>query len=329
MAITKVNHPDLLDLASDTGATVFPKGTTAQRPVSPEAGYIRFNTTDNAMETYDGTEWKALDTIVPPEPYSVNYLLIAGGGGGGGALGGNATVYASGGGGGGYKNITNITFSPKIQYNIQVGAGGSGGVGQGLSPSTDGLNSQISGSNITTTIAYGGIGGGKTNLGPGGSSGFLPSNAGGNASGDVYWGGGGGGGIGSNGLNGAGGKAGNGGNGLQFSITGLSIYYGGGGGGIYQQTFLFGSGGLGGGGNGKGFPANGDNGSTNLGGGGGAAGSSGGSSATLTGGSGGSGVVILRMPTANYTGATTGSPTVTTDGSDTILTYTSSGTYTA
>jgi hypothetical protein len=39
--------------------------------------------------------------------------------------------------------------------------------------------------------------------------------------------------------------------------------------------------------------------------------------------------VILRMPTANYTGTTTGSPSVTTDGSDTILTFTSSGSYTA
>ena len=38
---------------------------------------------------------------------------------------------------------------------------------------------------------------------------------------------------------------------------------------------------------------------------------------------------IIRMPTASYTGNTTGSPTVTTDGADTILTYTSSGTYTA
>jgi hypothetical protein len=43
---------------------------------------------------------------------------------------------------------------------------------------------------------------------------------------------------------------------------------------------------------------------------------------------GGSGIVILRMLTANYTGTTTGSPTVTTDGSDTILTFTSSGSYT-
>jgi hypothetical protein len=37
----------------------------------------------------------------------------------------------------------------------------------------------------------------------------------------------------------------------------------------------------------------------------------------------------LSMLTANYSGTTTGSPTVTTSGSNTILTYTNSGTYTA
>ena len=46
------------------------------------------------------------------------------------------------------------------------------------------------------------------------------------------------------------------------------------------------------------------------------------------GGDGGSGVVILRIPTGNYTGTTTGSPTVTTDGAFTIIKFTSSGTYT-
>jgi hypothetical protein len=40
-------------------------------------------------------------------------------------------------------------------------------------------------------------------------------------------------------------------------------------------------------------------------------------------------VVILSIPTTNYTGTTTGSPTVTTSGSNTIITFTSSGSYTA
>jgi hypothetical protein len=48
-----------------------------------------------------------------------------------------------------------------------------------------------------------------------------------------------------------------------------------------------------------------------------------------TSGAGGSGVVIISVPTVNYTGTTTGSPTVTTSGSNTILQFNSSGSYTA
>jgi hypothetical protein len=36
----------------------------------------------------------------------------------------------------------------------------------------------------------------------------------------------------------------------------------------------------------------------------------------------------LSIPTVSYSGTTTGSPTVTTSGSNTILTYNASGTYT-
>jgi hypothetical protein len=39
--------------------------------------------------------------------------------------------------------------------------------------------------------------------------------------------------------------------------------------------------------------------------------------------------VIISVPTVYYSGTTTGSPTVTTSGSNTILKYTGSGTYTA
>jgi hypothetical protein len=37
----------------------------------------------------------------------------------------------------------------------------------------------------------------------------------------------------------------------------------------------------------------------------------------------------LSIPTASYTGTVTGTPTVTTSGSNTIVKYTQSGTYTA
>ena len=46
-------------------------------------------------------------------------------------------------------------------------------------------------------------------------------------------------------------------------------------------------------------------------------------------GNGGSGIVVLKVLTSDYTGTTTGSPTVTTDGSYTIIKFTASGTYTA
>jgi hypothetical protein len=39
-------------------------------------------------------------------------------------------------------------------------------------------------------------------------------------------------------------------------------------------------------------------------------------------------VVILRVSTATYSGTTTGSPTITTDGSDTVIQFNSTGTYT-
>ena len=38
-----------------------PRGTTGQRPSGPAAGYLRFNTTLNAAEFYDGVAWRVLN----------------------------------------------------------------------------------------------------------------------------------------------------------------------------------------------------------------------------------------------------------------------------
>jgi hypothetical protein len=56
----------------------------------------------------------------------------------------------------------------------------------------------------------------------------------------------------------------------------------------------------------------------------------GGNSVYSVTGTGGKGVIILSMPTASYTGTTTGSPTVTTKnaGADTVLQFNGSGSYT-
>lgn len=42
------------------GAFKMPSGTTAQRPTSPSVGDLRFNTTLNLVEYYDGTNWLEL-----------------------------------------------------------------------------------------------------------------------------------------------------------------------------------------------------------------------------------------------------------------------------
>ena len=94
-------------------------------------------------------------------------------------------------------------------------------------------------------------------------------------------------------------------------------------------AYVIGQGGTGGGGNGAADYLAGAvqavAGTANTGGGGGA----GCWNNTASGRAGGSGRCILILPTADYTGITTGSPTVTTSGSNTIITFLSSGSYTA
>jgi len=48
---------NLQTITSITGSEILPKGTTAQRDGTPQAGYIRFNTDFTSFEGYNGTEW--------------------------------------------------------------------------------------------------------------------------------------------------------------------------------------------------------------------------------------------------------------------------------
>ena len=51
------NNPTVsLDLGSRTDAIELPQGTTAQRPTGNNP-YIRYNTTNSALEFYNGTDW--------------------------------------------------------------------------------------------------------------------------------------------------------------------------------------------------------------------------------------------------------------------------------
>ena len=273
-------------------------------------------------------------SLETPQSVDVQYLVVAGGAAGGG-------YYAGGGGAGGLLTSTLSGLAIGVTLTATVGAGGAavshGGAGV---RGNNGVNSTLAGSGFTTVTCIAGGGGGADNSGTGNSGGSggggsqQGSSAGGSgtvgqgnnggsstASAPDYGsaGGGGAGAVGGNANN----VAGDGGVGLSNSITGSAVFYAGGGGGSSEETATGGAGGNGGGG------ASGDSGSeagtagtANTGGGGG------GANQTQASGAGGSGVVILRVLTDVYSGTSTGSPTVTTDGSHTVIKFTGNGTYT-
>ena len=268
------------------------------------------------------------------------YLVVAGGAGGGG------TVYPNKGGGGGAGGLrtsfgstsgggasaeSNITLASGT-YTITVGAGG-GAAANGVASSISGgaTVSTVGGGQggaISVSGTAGGSGGGMGGNNTGGLTGGAGTAGegfdGGTTGGNAGYDGSGGGGAAQAGGNGGfrNSTGGVGGNGLEVSITGTGTYYAGGGGGGSDSSSTGGRpGGLGGGGAGGDLNVVGGNGTANLGGGAGAGGEN------AQPGSGGSGVVILRLRTSDYSGTTTGSPTVTTTGDETVLTFTGSGTY--
>ena len=290
------------------------------------------------------------DDVPDTQSYSASFLVIAGGGGGGG----------SGGGAGGYRTSTQ-DLSIGSAYTITVGSGGTRSGSNGYyETGSQGGSSSISGSGITTITSAGGAGGvGFTSTGNNGGcgsgggaddsgsnlnnkgSGNTPStdpsqgNDGGDGWGQNTAGGqGGGGGAGAVGGDGSTRQGGAGGAGSASSITGSSVTRaGGGGGGAISgggNSNSGGAGGTGGGGTGAGSGSDSTAGTANTGGGGGGGMLNvGGSPQSRSSSIGGSGVVIISVPTLNYSGTTTGSPNVATSGSNTILTFTGDGSYTA
>jgi hypothetical protein len=300
---------------------------------------VYMDATKGWVPTFDGAV--ALET---PQTYNADILVVAGGGS---SRRGNA----GGAGGGGMRTISAQSLTGGAVYTIVVGVGGAGTV---AATANDGLDSSIAGTGITGTFTStggghgadstyqggdgGAGGGGGYNNATGGGHGNTPSTSPsqgadggeGSTSAPGYPGHGGGGG----GASGVAGQnapsttvAGNGGAGTANSITGSSVSYAGGGGGSIEGSNTAGTGGTGGGGDGKNTSGGaGGSGTDGLGGGGGAT-----FHAGQAGGDGGNGVVILSMADADYSGTTTGSPTVATGVSgNTILTFTAAtGSYTA
>ena len=293
-----------------TAAIKIPVGTTEQRPASPVAGMMRFNSTANKVEFYNGSSWFAIgavtatggNTVTDAGGYrihiftgngtftvtnggNVEYLVVAGGGAGGN---GTTSGYESGGGGaGGF--VTGVLGILPGSYPVTVGNGGAA--------RTSGSSGENGGNSVFSSITAIGGGGGATapnagNSGGSGGGGSHNQTAGGAGTagqgfagatpGQVSRGGGGGGASGVGGLGG-------GGAGLTSSISGAAVVYAGGGGGSMYANIAGGAGG-GGAGVASGY-ANGTAGTANTGGGGGGANQAG---TNTGGGAGGSGIVIIR-----------------------------------
>jgi hypothetical protein len=133
---------------NDTGYLQLPVGNTAERPVSPTNGMMRYNTTTASYEAYVAGIWI---TIVSA-PLTIEYLVVAGGGGGG-------AITAGGGGAGGFLTGTVSNLLTNIAYAVTVGTGGAGATADtGNNSNSKG----VSGSNsiFNNIIAAGGGGGG-------------------------------------------------------------------------------------------------------------------------------------------------------------------------
>ena len=320
-------------------------GSTDNQKLSTEgiaATLIFIDSTRGWLVTDDG-----LQSNIRPLTYSADFLVIAGGGGGGydqgggGGAGGYRSSYSSESSGGGGSAETALTLSPGVVYTVTVGAAGV--AGPASSAGGPGGDSSISGTGITTITSTGGGYGGTPSYNSGDAA------SGGSGGGSAGTGGAIGTGTANQGFNGGNrvtdgpstdtgggggaGEAGNtdgqthGGDGVSSTITGSGVTRGGGGGGMdYYNNHGGAPGGTGGGGDGATTtPAGASSaGTANTGGGGGG----GSGNSPNQGSNGGSGVVILRVPTADYSSTTSGSPTVTTSGSDTILTFNASGSYT-
>jgi hypothetical protein len=304
---------------TSTGYFDLPTGTTAQRPVTPANGMMRYNTSTTKFEFYQNNDW-----INYALAYTIEYVVVAGGGGGAGGWGG---LGGGGGGAGGYIASTVGVLQTQNSFAITVGAGGAGAAGTNGTLAGNGtyscfgsLFTSIGGGGAATWSASqsssGGSGAGASfNTGVPGAGTAGQGFGGGN--GTAQAGGGGGGGASQVGFNAVTTTGGNGGAGLNWQSVG-TFYAGGGGGGASGGTA--GTGGAGGGGNGSTGSGNGSAGIANRGGGGG-----GGTNNGFSGGNGGSGVVIIR-----YLGGQKGSGgTVTSAGGYTYHTFTTSGTYTA
>ena len=307
---------------------------SSSNPSSPKTGAIYYNTTDDVVKVYSGTEWvdvgeppmnatggtvatytiggqsyrshtfTSSGTFTPTTTGTVDVMVVAGGGCGG-------RDNAGGGGAGGVRQNTNVVVTPS-SYTIVVGAGGAANTNDNGGNGGTGFNGSNS-SAISITSLGGGFGGSAGTNNPGGQNRKNGGSGGGGCGAESTRSGGSGtSGQGNNGGDGHPTNGGGGGGGGAGAVgTGYSGTNDGGHGGIgIQNAYRTGSNIYYGGGGGAGNNNSvytvqpGGSGGGGDGGGGGIAGSAntggggGGHThpATIISGAGGSGIVVIRYP---------------------------------
>lgn len=253
------------NIASSDIITVYPAPAVKKIPMGPANSNIAIKFTSSGTLSVNSN---LKSNLVG------NMLIIAGGGGGGPTPPGGGAGH--GGGAGGLRYFSGLEWDIGT-YPVTIGAGGGGNApGNETTVDIGGVSYHVTGGGGTSS-APGGSGAGPNGSSVGGPPAMSPVPQGFNANGPNGGGRGGGGAGFSND-----GPPGGGGTGLQYSISGTSLYYAGGGGG--GSGAPAGSGGHGGDGPGHGGAANRGSGA------GGCTGSGAGG-----GGGGGSGICIFEF----------------------------------
>lgn len=71
-----VNGQVIMD---STNVALLPKGTTSQRPTSPNNGHVRYNTTTNQLEAYQNSAWRQLRFKEPNQDPGITQQALGNG----------------------------------------------------------------------------------------------------------------------------------------------------------------------------------------------------------------------------------------------------------
>jgi len=161
-----------------TSGEVFPTWTTGTRPASPSTSQTGYNTTNGALDVYNGSAWLPVQlsgalirapqiltsgtSYTTPATCTTIVVELLGGGGAGGGNSGSTNNAISGGGAAGAYAYKTFTVTGSTAYTYAIGAGGTGATTAG--PAGGNTTFTVGGTTVTATGGTGGAtsGGGFT-----------------------------------------------------------------------------------------------------------------------------------------------------------------------